>query len=257
MNILPNNFRLGRKAVKTDTRTLKFAKYLATAPVPLPAPPAKVDWTKGQSNWGMMKNDALGCCTIAGCAHAIQVWSQALGKEITLSDDNVIAMYEKWDGYNPNDPNTDCGGIELDVLTDWRQQGFFGHGLNAFVSVNPKNLQEVKQAINLFGGVYIGVALPLSAQEQNTWDVVTNEPTLTAPGSWGGHCVYVPTYDEKTLTCITWGQTKTMTNAFWNEYVDEAYALLGTDWISATGTDPEGMTQQLLTFLMQDLGQIR
>ena len=35
----------------------------------LPAPPPHVDWTKGQKNWGMMKNDQLGDCTAAGVGH--------------------------------------------------------------------------------------------------------------------------------------------------------------------------------------------
>jgi len=31
------------------------------------------DWTKGITEWGMMMNDTLGDCTIAGVGHAVQV----------------------------------------------------------------------------------------------------------------------------------------------------------------------------------------
>lgn len=241
--------KLGRKAIKTDSRTLRLARYMTEA---LPPAPVSVDWTKGQTNWGMMLNDRLGCCTIAGSAHAIQVWTAELGSEVTLSDNDVLTAYEVWDGYNPNDPSTDQGGIELDVLTDWQKQGFANHKLLAFASINPANLSEVHTAINLFGGVYIGVSLPITAQSQDIWDV-TSLSGDGEPGSWGGHCVYVPKYDQNGLTCITWGAPKTMTNAFWNAYVDESYALLGADWIGVKGS-PLGFD---LASLQADLSQIR
>ena len=103
----PEIMKLGRKAVKTDSRTLKLASYLSSS-LP-PAPPA-VYWSKGNKNWGMMLNDKLGCCTIAGVCHAVQVWSRNSGTEITLPDSVVLQTYEQWDGYNPRDPSTDQGG---------------------------------------------------------------------------------------------------------------------------------------------------
>lgn len=54
------NLKLGRKAVKTDSRTLKLAKYTLA----LPAAPATCDWTKGITAWGAMLNDQLGDCLI-------------------------------------------------------------------------------------------------------------------------------------------------------------------------------------------------
>ena len=64
-------------------------------------------------------------------------------------------------------------------------------------SPTPKytNIVEIRQSIALFGGVYIGLALPLTAQNQDVWDVVPNGGANAEEGSWGGHCVYVPKYD--------------------------------------------------------------
>ena len=56
------------------------------------------------------------------------------------------------------------------------------------------------------------------------------------PGSWGGHCVFVPKYDQKGFSCITWGGLQQMTIAFWNEYCDEAHTLLSRDWLGAKGS---------------------
>lgn len=245
-----SNMKLGRKAIKTDSRTLALGDYLKPS---LPAPPPAKDWTCGITDWGVMLNDKLGDCTIAGVAHAVQVWSRCTGSEITVPDATVLSYFEKWDGYNPADPSTDTGGIELDVLNNWRQQGFDGHTLLAFADPKVANLDEIRQSITLFGGVYIGLALPLTAQTQDVWDVVPSGGAKAKKGSWGGHCVFVPQYDEKGFTCITWGKPKTMTLAFWKKYCDEAHTLFGQNWLSAKGA-PSGFDQPQL---QTDLGLIK
>jgi hypothetical protein len=248
--------KLGRKAIKTDSRTLKLGKYLTPG---LPPPPPSADWTKGITAWGMMINgpdpaepkypDGLGDCTIAGCGHAIQVWTANTGAIVTVPDATILSYYEKWDGYVPGKPSTDKGGVELDVLNDWKKQGFAGNKLMAFADPQSANLTEIRQSIALFGGVYIGLSMPITAQKQKVWDVVPNGGADAEPGSWGGHCVFVAKYDQNGFTCITWGALQTMTAAFWNKYCDEAHTLLSADWISAKGS-PSGFDQaQLLADL--------
>jgi len=242
--------KLGRRAIKTDTRTLALGDYLTPT---LPPPPLAVDWTKNITNWGMMLNDQLGDCTIAGCGHAIQVWTANTGSETTIADPVIEHYYEQWDGYVYDDANTDNGGIELDVLKDWQKNGLDGHALVAFADPRPSKLLEIQQSIALFGGVYIGLALPVTAQTQDVWDVVPDGGDDAEPGGWGGHCVFVPKYDANSFTCITWGQPKTMTLAFWKEYCDEAHTLLSPDWIAAQGA-PSGFD---LAQLQADLKAIR
>lgn len=245
-----SKMKLGRKAIKTDSRTLMLADYLTPS---LPPPPPSVDWTKGITGWGMMLNDQLGDCTIAGVAHAIQVWSANTASTITVPDSVVESYYQNWDGYVPGNASTDHGGVELDVLNDWQKQGFGGHALVAFADPKFSNLVEIRQSIALFGGVYIGMGLPLTAQNQDLWDVVPSGGAKAKKGSWGGHCVFVPKYDENGFTCITWGELKTMTVAFWKKYCDEAHSLLGQDWLNAKGSPP-GFDQ---TQLQADLKAIK
>ena len=239
--------KLGRKAIKTDTRTLRLAKYLTSS---LPVAPDDRNWMGSVTDFGMMLNDQLGDCTIAGCGHAEQIWTLNTGSELTVADSDILSAYEAWDGYNPADPTTDQGGIELDVLKKFQQQGLAGHKILAFASANVRNVEEIKQAINLFGGVYIGVNLPISAQSQDVWDADSSRDG--DPGSWGGHCVFVPTYDPNGFTCITWGAPKKMTLAFWQEYVDESYALLSPNWVSQNS--PSGFA---LDQLQADLSLIQ
>ncbi len=243
-------YRLGRKALLTDTRTLKLERYFTDQ---LPAAPAAVDWTQGMTSFGSLLNDSLGDCTIAGVGHAIQIFTANTGSEAAVTDAEALQYYEEWDGYNPAIPGTDQGGIELDVLKKWRAQGFAGHTLDAFADVAPTHTANVCQGIALFGGVYIGIAMPLSAQEQigSVWDV--SDGVEGEPGSWGGHCVFVPAYDADGLTCITWGSLQRMTWNFWRKYVDEVHTLISPDFIRVTGLSPSGFD---LAALQLDLSQI-
>src|SRR6516165_9791606 len=97
-----SKMKLGRKAVKTDSRTLMLGNYLAPT---LPPPPAAYDQTKGVTGWGMMMNDTLGDCTIAGVGHAIQVWTVNGAGIQTVPDSTIEQFYSKWDGYVPGDPS--------------------------------------------------------------------------------------------------------------------------------------------------------
>lgn len=243
------NRKLGRKAVKTDSRTLRLRLYLGAG---LPTPPPTVNWTKGNVNWGAMLNDQLGCCTIAGVGHAIQVWSANAASEVTVPDSTILSYYEQWDGYTPDDPSTDQGGIELDVLNAWKKYGFSGHSLIGYADPSVSNIVEVRTAINLFGGVYIGMNVPNFVMQNpnpgTVWDVVSDDGGID-----GGHAVFVAGYDAGTFTFISWGQVFKMTTAYWSKYVDEAHALLSADWLAAKGA-PNGFNlQQLQT----DLAAIR
>lgn len=248
----PPPFHLGKKPPRIDARTLQLSKYLFQQGTDrqgslAPAPPA-VDWTAKIISWPMMANDTLGDCTCAAAGHMIECWTANIGDAFTPTNAQVIAAYSATGDYVPGDPATDNGAVELDVLNYWRQQGIAGHKIDAYAALDlhndSQNQECAKQAISLFGGVYIGLALPLSAQQQTVWDIPSLWSRLrgqSAPGSWGGHAVPVLAYDSDGLTCITWGAKKRMTWDFFARYCDEAYAPLSRDWVNAQGTDPSGI----------------
>ena len=232
--------KLGKLEPRHDPRTLQLANYLA-GPV-LPPTPAHVNWgVKMPSNWGMMGNDTIGCCTTSAAGHAIQAWTASNGKAETISDMAVLDAYANITGWNGN-PATDTGAVELDVLNYWRKTGIGGHKLAAFAAAEPHNREHVRAACALFGGLYIGLALPLSAQSQHVWSL---PPSGThgegAPRSWGGHAVYVYAEDASGLSCVTWGRRQRMTWSFWNTYCDESYALLSAEqWATPGHLAPSG-----------------
>jgi hypothetical protein len=235
-----STMKLGKGPAKHQPDRLMLRNYTAS----LPAPPASCDNTKGVTSFGTMLNNQLGDCTIAGLGHACQIHSGLWGIELTVPDATIEKYYELWDGYDPNatlvdgQNPTDQGGVEVDVLNDWRNSDFDGVKLLAYADPDPGDVLHVKQSIVTFGGVYIGLQLPLSAQTQDIWDVVTGD--AGAPGSWGGHCVFCVGYDALGITCITWGQLKKMTWEFWAEYCDESHALYTNLW-TPPGVDTAAM----------------
>jgi hypothetical protein len=112
----------------------------------------------------------------------------------------------------------------------------------------------VRVAVKLFGNCYVGLALPLSAEGEDAWTVPAGGAYGDgSPGSWGGHCVPIVAYSPLTLTCITWGQRLKMSWNFFEDYCDEAYAVLTHDWIEANGLSP---SQFNLAQLSKDLAAL-
>lgn len=234
--------RLGKGAPRHDSRTLKLADYVSPS---LPAAPATHDWTGRVSGWGMYSNDTAGDCTIATSLNMVRCWS-ANGQltQIALPDPLALEVYSTLSGYDPEDPTTDTGLIELDVLKYWKATGFGGHKISAFMSVNPQNLNEVRLAVWLFGGVYTGLQLPTAWQtEMGTWSVVSGPDGK--PGSWGGHAAPIVSFNAMGPTIVTWGGLQPMTWPAWTTYSDEAWALLSPDFFTANRA-PNGFNLEQL-----------
>jgi hypothetical protein len=231
--------RLGRQPKKHDKRTLQLAKYL---PATLPAVPDVVDWSTKLTNLGPMLNNILGDCAIAAPGHAIQTWSSETETEIIVSDPQVLKAYQDVSGYDGT-PATDTGCNMLDVAKYCRTTGIGGKTIDTFAILEAANLDHVDFTINAFGGVYAGLNLPLSCQNQISW-AVSEGGTDGNPkaGSWGGHAIWILGRDKNrgVLRFVSWGLLMEMTYEFWEVYGDESYAFLSTaDWAEAKLT-PSG-----------------
>ena len=221
-----SQMKLGRRAIRHSS----FRKLLAQ-PVfdALPQAPPTQDNTNGITQWGALANDYLNDCTCAGIGHSFQIATLNTGIEASVTDADVIGLYEAYCGYNPANPATDQGGIEDDVLLGIQQHGFMGAKLLGWVSINPLNTEHVRQAIAYFGSVYFGAEMPLSAQNQAVWDVVAGQQGV--PGGWGGHAMVSAKYDAGGMEFITWGENQPASWQFWLFYADECHALLWDVWL--------------------------
>ena len=237
--------KLGKLPPRLDPRTLRLASYLPAAMPPIP--PAR-SWSASVRSWPMLANDICGDCTIASAGHLIQMWTSSHHHAIVPTDADILRAYSSVSGYNSADPSTDQGAVELDVLNYWRRHGIAGHKISAFVAVNPRNRAHVLAAIDLFGGIYAGFALPNSIQSQTgpgkAWTVT--QGTDAAPGSLGGHAVPVVDYAPGAFACVTWGAMQRMSDAFAATYMDECYALISEDWVNAHQGAPCGFDLESL-----------
>ncbi|MGC8520035.1 MAG: hypothetical protein ACP5P4_16190 [Steroidobacteraceae bacterium] len=197
---------------------------------------------------GCMLNDRLGDCAEAGYGHALQVWTAASGKPMLTEPNSAIEALYGTQGYVPGNPSTDRGTV-LQSLLSLLVKGPLPANIpkiTAFIEIDPTNSTDIDRATYECGLVYIGFNVPAFLQ------------SLESPGStwstepWannqivGGHCVISAGYTPGLRQIISWGARYRMTNAFWDAYVDEAYALISPEWLEATGSTPLGLTPAAL-----------
>lgn len=216
-------YRFGKLPTKSDYRTLRFKNYLTDE---IAAPPTTYNvltqvYQQLQSSdpaqlFPMDGNDTYGNCTIAALAHAETVYEGLIGTEKIMSVRGVDKLYFHLTG------GADTGLNELDVLNYWRQHPVGGDKIISYVSIDPKNHTHIQQAIQLFGGVYLG----FQVQENCVQEFDAHQPWTPGTLTNDGHAVFAVAYDQEQLTVLTWGSTQQATWDWWDECVDEAYAIL-------------------------------
>src|SRR5258706_2104581 len=198
--VIKPGHRLGKLPPKYDERTLRLARYIEKRKVPrIPKTHTLCKRTLAAfPTLGMFKNDQLGDCTCASIAHAFQTW-RAYGSSgaVAPSDEQVVELYNKVNGGQDNGANM------LDVLNKLRTDGLGGDKIYAFVAIDPLDHDQVRTAHYLFGGIYFGAGLPVSAQgqENGLWDLITGN--RTEPYSCGGHAMNVVATSPKELVAVT------------------------------------------------------
>lgn len=249
--IVPHG-KLGKLSPGQDPRTLRLAKYLTPD---LPPPPDTLAPPE-VSNWMMFLNDQVGDCTIAAAAHLIMAWTKvSKGTAQVLPDSVVISSYSAVSGYDPKTGSNDDGAVEDNVLKFWAKSGLGGDKLGAWVDTDLGDIQQVKVCSYLFHGLYIGVALPLSAQGKSEWKVPWYGTLGNGkPGSWGGHAVCVVGYNSTGPIVVTWGQLLQMSWSFWRTYCDESHAIISQDYLLGSNKTPEGLDWASLS---EDLAKVR
>jgi hypothetical protein len=224
-------FRGGKLPAQPARPHLKLSAVLRER---LAVPPAAMDWQDDRIVWPMYGNAEVGDCTCAGVGHLVnQLTYYGTGTEVEPAESSVLGMYSAITGYDPTKPDSDTGAYCQDVLAYWRKTGLEGHKITAYASLDVSNLTEIKQAIALFGTVYVGLSFPDSAMTQfdndQPWDVVRGATVE------GGHCVIVGAYGAGKFGLVTWGAETAMTEAFWKRYVDEAWVVLDADGLKKAG----------------------
>lgn len=233
-------YKLGRKPAVRPAALKDLAVY---ATGPLPAPPAEV--SAPDASYPIDGNATYGDCTIAGVAHLIAAWdAESKESDQVPAEEAIVAEYFKLTG------GEDTGLDEAEVLKTWQQTGLFGEQIAGYAPVDPKDTLALHQAVAFYGGCYLGIECPESAQTQfskgKPWTYVEGSPVE------GGHCIVALGYTQTGLLCATWGGVIEVTAGFLAHYLDEAWVVLPHELVEAKG-DALGLD---LAALQADLASV-
>lgn len=196
----------------------------------VPEHPSADDNLSALSGWQMLGNDTYGDCVAVTWANLRRLTTAR------LSTENYPTLSQVMTVYATQNPNGADGGMDIQTLLEYLVSTGGPDGVKAlgFAAVDYTNPDEVKAAIALFGGVWVGLDV-LAANEQEfdagqPWDYVSGSPDV------GGHSVLVGGYgavagetsprlgaDEK---FITWAQETSFTDAFWSKQVMECWVVI-------------------------------
>jgi len=152
------------------------------------------------------------------------------GTERVETIDTVYDLYRR--SGNPNfDPRTgdDDNGVDMAVMLDAAiKGGFGGTKVLAHATADPANPDEMWAAVEIFGGVLLGVDLKVAQQaqtDQGLWDYKQSS-------EWGGHAILAGRYADKTGTLadrsgvITWARVVDMTDQFMARQLGEVHVVI-------------------------------
>ena len=221
-------YRLGKNPPRHDARTLLFEDYRGK----LPGTPAACDFMSKVPSYPMFGNDTCGDCAEAAMRHLEmgQTWYSGRGVVPTLRQ--TIADYSAIGGMLPGDQSTDNGSDLLTALNYYRKQGV----ITAFAQLATGNWAQLREAVALFGGAYIGVALPdaVVPQDGEDWTRISWfwNPSMS-PNQANGHCVPVMKYTSATGDkggFVSWAALMEMDRDFYENVSDEAFIVVSDGW---------------------------
>jgi hypothetical protein len=241
---------LGRKPAIHDPAVPMLMSLISGAEA-LAAPPDQSNWYQAVAEWPMDNNDTEPDCTSAAVAHAIQQWTTyGQGMSLIMQAAAVLGFYQLTKA-----PGDEGGAFLIDVMKFWMttgiQTGFGLHKIAAFAKIEPGNITHTKCAVAWFGNLVIGLSLPIAAQSQDVWIVVSG--AAGKAGTWGGHCVLIVGYDKEFIYFVSWGRVMQMTWEFYEAYCDEAYVALTVSWMKPPGVSPSGFNWSGLEQAMDTL----
>ncbi|WP_436533563.1 hypothetical protein [Actinoplanes sp. HUAS TT8] len=251
----------GRLAAETDIRTLQMGQYSGYLDDPVVArhglqPDGRfhlgdvlVDLPAGEP----VGDVGFQNCVPAAMALVAQSWYAAAKEQYNPTLEDTLKIYEKVSPFRrdpgpaalaratvqPNsghrEAHNDFGTSLLLALKVWvhKEQPLAGllPEARSFLEIEPRNLEQLRDAVTRFGGVLVGLSLPQSIKDgsgvlRDSWYVPGYGPVYDAtPGSLSSHCVAITGYSEREFFCLSAGKIRRLSPEFLLTYVEEAYTV--------------------------------
>jgi hypothetical protein len=194
-------------------------------------------------NFYLLGNDSVGDCVFAGAAHETMLWTLESGNpRAHFTTKDVLSDYSALTGYNGTEESDQ--GTDMQTAAAYRKSigivdaSGIRHRVFGFASLKAGDLNQLAQAVYLFGAAGVGVQIPSSAESQfdngEPWSVVAGDQIE------GGH--YVPCVGRDAngnYLFITWGKVQAATPEWVKTYMDEGLAYLSLEMLTAKSVSPE------------------
>ena len=235
--------KYGRRPMRQTNKTVKSRDVMTRHLTSLgPAPAATNNYIGAVTvPWRMLWNDDLGDCVCADTGHTMMLRTANLGHLIIPPAHKILHLYEEVGGYVLGDPSTDNGCDEVSMEEYLSTEGFMGHKLDNYGTVDETNEDFLVWCVQLFGSCRLGINLPVWAEEAFSNGMSWGLPPTGADVSIaGGHDVPLVDFRDGHFKCITWGEEQNISIEFIRLYCEEAHAELYFDWFNVQGTAPPG-----------------
>jgi hypothetical protein len=211
---------------------------------PLPQAPKTVECPRVGA-WGMLANDIVGDCGVAGLEHGFMADAWIAREKETQADANQARDY-----YFTYTDGQDSGVVLSQYLAYVRQHPYYGHRIDSFAPVGVHDIPLLQTCVYLFGFAYTGIIVTTGMQQA----FAAHQPWTTSElgAVLGGHCVPLVGYDERYLYAVTWGGIQAITYPAWHYISSEAWACLTGEFVAHNG-DGRGVN---LAALRADLDRL-
>jgi hypothetical protein len=228
----------GKAAPQFPPGLQHYQSYLNPA-ANLPDPPDVLHRYQQVLRWPLDGNAKYGDCSMAAAAHAIHAWNIATSQSHPVPDtDEVLKEYFRLT------KGADIPLVEAEVLKHWHRSGLWGHRILGYTPISLTDIHLIKQAVYLYGLVFVGVKLTNSAEHQwkqkKEWSL---QRGWKSEAIIGGHAVPVIGYDKDSFYVVTWGRVQKLSLAWWHAYGDEAWAIFPIQLEEAGGCDHLNLDQ--------------
>lgn len=220
--------RLGKAKPHPDKPRLKLAPFLTGV---VPPKPTMADHFSKVPAFGLYKNNLWGICgptAVANSRRLITVYLNGTMVAPTQNDVNSLYTRSTDPPFNPTTGANDNGVVVQDMLAEVVKNGIGGTKALGFAEVDHTNIDEMMQAIAIFGFLIIGVDLETAQQEQtdrHLWDYVKSD-------EWGGHAILGGRYKDDPNDAndrtggVTWAELVDLTDNFIDQQLDEAWVVI-------------------------------
>jgi hypothetical protein len=227
-------YKYGRRPPK-NAPALRLASFLSSA---VPAHPRSEDYLAKLTGWQMLGNDVAGDCNAVTWANMRRLVTAALSTEYYPTQAQVWQFYQTQNpGFDPNGTSSTNGpgsqddqGMDVQTGLEYLHTTGGPDGVKAvaFAKVDHTNPDEVRAALAIFGGLWLGVMVLDANQQQfakgHAWTDVAGSPID------GGHAILGGGYTTADVKFITWAKETEFAKSFWNGVV-QGQPLVQETWV--------------------------